>query len=113
MSSKAHSKANLLFPLALIFYCGCESEVAYLHVQVLVQKQVAKLQVAVNDLAPVHVLGTVDDLLQVVQGDGLEWRQEGVGLDGEEVPALLLALVLGGELLGVHLDVDVARVDHQ
>ena len=53
-----------------------------------------------------------DDLLQVIQRDGLEWRQEGVGLDGEEVPALLLALVLGGELLGVHLDIDIARVDH-
>ena len=58
------------------------------------------------------LLGT-DNLLQVIQSDGLEWRQEGVGLDGEEVPALLLTLILGSELLGVHLHVDIASVNHR
>ena len=51
-----------------------------------------------------------DELLHMVDGAVSVRRQEGVGLDGEEVPALLLALEFGGESLGVHLDGPLATV---
>ena len=53
-----------------------------------------------------------DDLLQVIQGDGLKWRQEGTSLDSKEVPALFFTLILGCELLGVHFDIDISSVNH-
>ena len=51
-----------------------------------------------------------DELFHVVDGTVSVWRQEGIGFDGEEVPALPLALELGGKGLGVDLDGPLATV---
>lgn len=51
-----------------------DQHLTYFHLQILIQKEVAQLQVPVNDTVPVQVLTAQDDLPQVVAGLGLGQR---------------------------------------
>ncbi len=50
--------------------CG-ESEISNLDAHTLAEKQIAQLEIAVNDALFVHVLRRVDDLLEIVARLGL------------------------------------------
>ena len=63
---------NRLLAFFGVFQQRCQAKVANLYLHVLVQEEVAQLQVAVNDRVVVHVLDPREDLHHVVARLGLQ-----------------------------------------
>ena len=59
---RSATQGLLSFPF--IFHFGCQAKIPYFHLQILVQEEVAQLEVPVNDLIAVQVLAAQDYLSQ-------------------------------------------------